>query len=403
MTIAPFRYERASIGGAMGYKVTAAIGLGLGSWSGFRIWRTRMSSRALSLATVMFLIGCLAAVQAQAENLDAGKSPSQLFAGTCSECHKSSRGLLRKVPAASLPGFLRQHYTTSGQMAAVLSAYLIANGAADRRPAGGEPKPGTDAKPGDAKPADQADRRGRRLRSGEPAQEAAKPDAEPRQAARPDADGALPQAERRGRKRLGRPDEAPDAAKPADGQAPAQAATERGPDGRSAARPRRGRPGSEEPPKTDAAKTDTSDTSKTDAAKEESAKGEPVKDAKPASETAKGEDKPEGPKPEATKPSGEGGLDAGKVEPPKATGGGDSSAVRADPVPPVTPAPATPPAPPAAASSPPPDPSPAPPASAAAPSEPPPAPAAPSAPPSSVTASAPPPAPSGPPAPPISQ
>jgi len=81
-----------------------------------------MSSRALILATVTFLIGCLAAVQARAENLDAGKSPSQLFAGTCSECHKSSRGLLRKVPAASLPGFLRQHYTTSGQMAAVLSA-----------------------------------------------------------------------------------------------------------------------------------------------------------------------------------------------------------------------------------------------------------------------------------------
>ena len=108
-----------------------------------------MSSRALSLAAVMFLIGCLAAASAQAENLDAGKSPSQIFAGTCSECHKSSRGLLRKVPAGSLPGFLRQHYTTGGQMAAVLSAYLIANGAADRRPLppDGQPKPGTDAKP----------------------------------------------------------------------------------------------------------------------------------------------------------------------------------------------------------------------------------------------------------------
>src|ERR1700689_3027933 len=133
-----------------------------------------MSGRALSLATVMFLIGCLAAVQAQAENLDAGKSPSQLFAGTCSECHKSWRGLLRKVPAASLPGYLRQHYTTSGQMASVLSAYLIANGAADRSRPATDAKPGTDTKPGtdaksatdakpeDAKPADQADRRGRK-------------------------------------------------------------------------------------------------------------------------------------------------------------------------------------------------------------------------------------------------
>jgi hypothetical protein len=358
-----------------------------------------MSSRALSLAAVMFLIGCLAAVQAQAENLDAGKSPSQLFAGTCSECHKSSRGLLRKVPAASLPGFLRQHYTTSGQMAAVLSAYLIANGAADRRPSGGEPKPGADAKPGDRGAADQADRRGRRLRPGEPAQEAAKPDAVPRQAARPDADGASPQAERRGRKRLARPDETPDAAKPAEGQAPAQAATERGPDGRSAARPRRGRPGNEELPKTDAAKTDTSDTSKTDAAKEESAKGD--KDAKPASEAAKGDDnKPEGSKPEGTKPSGEGGSEAARIEPPKAAVG--APALRADPVPPVTPAPTTPAAPPAASSAPPENTSAPPPASAAAPSEQPPAPSAPPAPPS-ATALVPPPAPSGPPAPPISQ
>src|SRR5271170_5697324 len=40
-----------------------------------------MSSRALTLATVMLLIGCLAADQAQAQatNLEAGKSPSQIF------------------------------------------------------------------------------------------------------------------------------------------------------------------------------------------------------------------------------------------------------------------------------------------------------------------------------------
>lgn len=94
-----------------------------------------MLSRALSLATVTLLIGCLTAgaVRAQ-ENLEAGKSPAQIFAGTCNACHKSPRGLLRTVPASSLPGFLRQHYTTSGNMASVLSAYLVANGAADTRP-----------------------------------------------------------------------------------------------------------------------------------------------------------------------------------------------------------------------------------------------------------------------------
>ena len=107
-----------------------------------------MLSRALSLATVMLLIGCFAAAQAQAENLEAGKSPSQIFAGTCTACHKSPRGLLRKVPAGSLPGFLRQHYTTSGEMAAVLSAYLISNGAADHAFPAASPSPARMPKPG---------------------------------------------------------------------------------------------------------------------------------------------------------------------------------------------------------------------------------------------------------------
>src|ERR1700756_4219514 len=99
-----------------------------------------MSSRALSLATVMLLIGCLSAGSARAQNLEAGKSPSQIFAGTCTACHKSPRGLMKTVSASSLPGFLRQHYTTSSNMAGVLSSYLISNGAADTRYAVGQPQ-----------------------------------------------------------------------------------------------------------------------------------------------------------------------------------------------------------------------------------------------------------------------
>src|SRR6201988_1466107 len=104
-----------------------------------------MSSRALILATVMLLVGCLAADRAlaQATNLEAGKSPAQIFAGTCNACHKSPRGLLRSVPASSLPSFLRQHYTTSSDMASVLSSYLVSNGATDTR---FQPKDGKDAK-----------------------------------------------------------------------------------------------------------------------------------------------------------------------------------------------------------------------------------------------------------------
>ncbi len=135
-----------------------------------------MLSRALSPATVILLIGCLAPVpaQAQAQNLEAGKSPSQIFAGTCSACHKSPRGLLKAVPAGSLPGYLRQHYTTSSDMASLLSAFLISNGATDTRYVGSQPKQEKDAK-SEAKPAappEQLDRHGHRLHAAVPAQEA---------------------------------------------------------------------------------------------------------------------------------------------------------------------------------------------------------------------------------------
>ena len=113
-----------------------------------------MLSRALSLATVTLLIGFLAAPEAwaQATNLEAGKSPAQIFTGTCNACHKSPRGLLKTVPAGSLQGFLRQHYTTSPEMASLLSAFLISNGATDTRYVGAQPKSSKDAK-SEARPA----------------------------------------------------------------------------------------------------------------------------------------------------------------------------------------------------------------------------------------------------------
>ena len=195
-----------------------------------------MLSRALSLATVTLLIGCLTAGVARAvENLDAGKSPSQIFSNTCSACHKSPRGLLKNVSASSLPGFLRQHYTTGTDMASVLSSYLISNGAADPRYQGKDQRSRKDAKQ-DGRP-DQPDRFGRRQPPAAPAQEAARPDAE-----------GTPQGEggRRGRdaKRFARPHAAPDAAKP-DGQAPAQAAT----DSKSGVRQKQGRRGRPPPPR----------------------------------------------------------------------------------------------------------------------------------------------------------
>src|SRR5712672_60873 len=139
-----------------------------------------MLSRALSLATVMLLIGGFAAAPVRAQNLEAGKSPSQIFAGTCTACHKGARGLLKTVAPGSLPGFLRQHYTTSSEMASVLSAYLVSNGAADTRYTGGQPKQAKDAKqePSGA-PTQQLDRYGRPIRRA-PTQEASRPDADGR-------------------------------------------------------------------------------------------------------------------------------------------------------------------------------------------------------------------------------
>src|SRR6201995_4403307 len=134
-----------------------------------------MSSRALILATVMLLVGCLPAERAlaQATNLEAGKSPSQIFAGTCNACHKAPRGLLKTVSPSSLSGFLRQHYTTSPEMANVLASYLVSNGATDTRLSGGDKKgakegskEGTKEAKQEPKPAEQLDRWGRRVHPG---------------------------------------------------------------------------------------------------------------------------------------------------------------------------------------------------------------------------------------------
>jgi hypothetical protein len=66
----------------------------------------------------------VAASQACAQsNLDAGKSPAQIFSDTCNACHRSPRELKQ-----TSPGFLREHYTTGGREAATMAAYLASIG-----------------------------------------------------------------------------------------------------------------------------------------------------------------------------------------------------------------------------------------------------------------------------------
>jgi len=248
----------------------------------------------------MLLIS-FAAVPAQAQNLEAGKSPSQIFAGGCAVCHKSPRGLLKTVAPGALPTFLRQHYTTSTDMAASMAAYVVSNGAADRRPAGDnltrqgrelstEQKPApADARPGAAPP--EATPPGRRLR--------------PQEAAKPDADVAPAQAEpgtRQGRnaKRQARPAAENPEARPDAPPSPAAAEAERPAQKQKLGK--KGRRHQEEPPKAEPVKDEPKVEPKTEPKAEpkaeprpEPAKTEPAKTepaAKPAEE-GKPEAKPE--------------------------------------------------------------------------------------------------------------
>ena len=318
-----------------------------------------MSSRARIFAAVTLLISYLSGVSAwaQVQNLEAGKSASQLFAGTCNACHKSPRGLLKTVSPGSLSGFLREHYTTSSDMASQLATYLISNGASDSRQAKqGADKPGADKQGG----TDQADRQGRKNRNA-PSQEASRPDDAP-----PAGEGS-----RQSRKRLGRTGEPTDEAKP---NTPAQAAIERTPDGHKQ-RGRLAKPGTEEPLMVN-----------------EPPKAEPGTDDKPKGNDAIGN---VGAKPEAdSKPNTEAKSEPAKIEPPKDSPSGDKPVARRDPVPAVTPAPSSAPAPAIASGS-----------GASEPAAPKPIAAPVAAPePSAMTASAPPPPPAGgPPAPPISR
>ena len=225
-------------------------------------------------------------------------------------------------------------------MASLLSAYLISNGAADTPlPRDGQPKPGTDAKPDEpSRPSSstgQAAGRAPAAAGGwcEPGERAGR-----RQAGMTGRRGRNRQAQARpGRAATGRGWQAPagraseELAAKRTASAEAERAWPNEPPS-DCQRPTRPRPTRA---KTDAAKTD--------AAKDEPAKGEPAKDDKPSSETAKDEDS----KPEGTKPSGEGKSEAAKeavkIDAPKATGAA-LPALRADPVPPVTPAPAAAPA-----------------------------------------------------------
>jgi hypothetical protein len=88
-----------------------------------------MVSKAGRVASwVLCAAVAMTAGQARAQsNLDAGKSPAQIFSDTCNACHRSPREL-----KPSSAGFLREHYTTGGREAAAMAGYLASVGSDPR-------------------------------------------------------------------------------------------------------------------------------------------------------------------------------------------------------------------------------------------------------------------------------
>jgi hypothetical protein len=97
----------------------------------------------------------LAGAQAQGINIDAGKTPAQIFASDCSVCHKGPRGLAKNRNARSVAEFLRQHYTSSRDQAATMAGYLLGAGS-DPRAATARPTAATGRSPGQAPAAERA-------------------------------------------------------------------------------------------------------------------------------------------------------------------------------------------------------------------------------------------------------
>jgi hypothetical protein len=72
------------------------------------------------------------------EDLNRGKTPAQLFASDCADCHRNPRALAKRKNADALADFLRVHYTASRESAAVIAAYLVSLGP-DPRAGSGRP------------------------------------------------------------------------------------------------------------------------------------------------------------------------------------------------------------------------------------------------------------------------
>ena len=73
---------------------------------------------------VGFLALALAGSAGAQGNLDQGKTGAQLYASACATCNRSAQSVSKTKWFFGLESFLRDHYTSSSESAAILAAYL---------------------------------------------------------------------------------------------------------------------------------------------------------------------------------------------------------------------------------------------------------------------------------------
>jgi hypothetical protein len=96
-----------------------------------------MSQPGLRSLLVFGALCALGGAAANAQNLDQGKSATQLFNDSCTTCHRNAGGLAKGRSRGALLQFLQEHYSSSSATAAELASYL----ASVDRPQGGRSRP----------------------------------------------------------------------------------------------------------------------------------------------------------------------------------------------------------------------------------------------------------------------
>jgi hypothetical protein len=82
-----------------------------------------MLGRGVPLAIGLLTLCVASSAEAQG-NLDQGKTAAELYATGCAGCHKSPQSVSNTKWRLALESFLREHYTSSRESAAILAAYL---------------------------------------------------------------------------------------------------------------------------------------------------------------------------------------------------------------------------------------------------------------------------------------